>query len=160
MFVLHFLFSVYRRILEQHMYCHREVVSVKEFKCTEADCLFTGRTASELRVHQTTHSTEKRFACTVDNCEYKTKTRALLNRWIFTSFVEQLHQKWWNLNFVCVGISGILKLCINQIAYLIWNVLFVISPQKSRAIIADINGSIQVKNHINVLTATMPAIIR
>lgn len=63
------------------MHCHREIVSVKGFECLEKSCLFTGRSAAELRVHQTTHSNEKKFHCTINDCSYKTKTNALLNRY-------------------------------------------------------------------------------
>lgn len=70
----------FRSLLEQHMHCHREMVSVKVFECPEKGCLFSGRSAAELRVHQVTHSDEKNYQCTVENCSYKTKTNALLNR--------------------------------------------------------------------------------
>lgn len=62
------------------MHCHRELVVVKAFKCPEKDCLFSGRSAAELRVHQNTHSDEKNYYCSIENCTYKTKTKALLNR--------------------------------------------------------------------------------
>lgn len=62
------------------MHCHKEVIPVKIFKCAESDCLFSGRSAGELRVHQATHSTERNFACTFETCDYRTKTNALLKR--------------------------------------------------------------------------------
>lgn len=62
------------------MYCHREMVTVRAFYCPEKDCLFSGRSPAELRVHQNTHSNEKHFCCTIDDCDYRTKTNALLNR--------------------------------------------------------------------------------
>lgn len=75
-----FLCHFFRRLLEQHMHCHREMVAVRVFDCPEKDCLFSGRSAAELRVHQTTHSSEKTFCCMVTNCSYKTKTNVLLKR--------------------------------------------------------------------------------
>lgn len=76
-----FLFNT-RSLLEQHMHCHREMVSVRVFDCPQEGCLFSGRSAAELRVHQSTHSNEKNHYCSVENCGYKTKTKALLNRWL------------------------------------------------------------------------------
>lgn len=70
----------FRSLLEQHMHCHREMVSVRVFDCPAKDCLFSGRSAAELRIHQSTHSNEKNFGCTTPDCDYKTKTKALLNR--------------------------------------------------------------------------------
>lgn len=78
--VVFFLSIYFRSLLEQHMHCHREMIAVRVFDCPEPDCLFSGRSAAELRVHQSTHSTEKNFCCTIPNCGYKTKTNALLNR--------------------------------------------------------------------------------
>lgn len=79
-FLLLFSLQFHRRVSEQHMHCHREVVSIKVFECPEKDCLFSGRSAAELRVHQSTHSNEKNFSCSFESCEYKTKTQSLLNR--------------------------------------------------------------------------------
>lgn len=62
------------------MHCHRDIVSVKVFECPENNCLFSGRSAAELRIHQNTHSDERKHCCSFENCEYKTKTKALLNR--------------------------------------------------------------------------------
>lgn len=76
-------FSFVRSLLEQHMHCHREMVAVKIFECSEKNCLFSGRSAAELRVHQSTHSNDKNFVCIIENCSYKTKTNALLNRFAF-----------------------------------------------------------------------------
>ncbi|XP_031619231.1 zinc finger protein 91 [Contarinia nasturtii] len=71
-----------KSLLEQHMHCHREMITVRSFKCPEQNCLFSGRSAAELRVHKSTHSNEKNYCCTVENCDYRTKTNALLNRHI------------------------------------------------------------------------------
>lgn len=62
------------------MHCHKDVIPVKVFECPKSDCLFSGRSAGELRVHQATHLTEKKFACTFETCHYRTKTNALLKR--------------------------------------------------------------------------------
>lgn len=64
------------------MHCHREMVTVRSFECPEKNCLFSGRSAAELRVHKTTHSDEKNYCCTAENCNYRTKTKALLNRFV------------------------------------------------------------------------------
>lgn len=69
-----------RTLLKQHMHCHREIITIAVFQCIEDDCSFIGRSAAELRVHQTTHSTEKNYVCDFDGCDYRTKTKTLLNR--------------------------------------------------------------------------------
>lgn len=80
LFIFSRMFIIYRNLLDQHMHCHRKMLSIKTFECPEENCLFSGRSAAELRIHQTTHSTEKNHRCSVDSCEYKTKTKALLHR--------------------------------------------------------------------------------
>lgn len=75
------LFIRNRNLLEQHMHCHRQIVSIKVFKCIEKNCLFNGRSAGELRIHQSTHLAAKNYHCDADGCDYKTKTNALLKRY-------------------------------------------------------------------------------
>lgn len=89
-----FIFLHFRSLLEQHMYCHREMVTVRAFYCPEKDCLFSGRSAAELRVHQNIHSNEKNFCCTIGDCDYRTKTNALLNRLDQSMFLFLWRQCW------------------------------------------------------------------
>lgn len=69
-----------KSILDQHMHCHRDVIAVKVFQCPEPNCLFNGRSAAELRMHQTVHIDEKSVYCDVAGCNYRTKTTVLLRR--------------------------------------------------------------------------------
>lgn len=94
-----FLFNT-RSLLEQHMHCHREMVSVRVFDCPQEGCLFSGRSAAELRVHQSTHSNEKNHYCSVENCGYKTKTKALLNRWLQIAFFLKNSKQIYNLSIL------------------------------------------------------------
>lgn len=86
------LLKIFRTLLSQHMYCHRELISnVQAFQCTTEGCSYIGRSAAELRVHQTTHSDEKSYVCDFDGCEYRTKTKTLLKRWSTRTFAHQFH---------------------------------------------------------------------
>ncbi|XP_044753806.1 zinc finger protein 845-like isoform X2 [Coccinella septempunctata] len=63
-----------RFILQQHMKIH----TGKSFKCIHKDCIFTGRSLGELKIHFQTHFDERNFPC--KSCDYKGKTKQQLAR--------------------------------------------------------------------------------
>lgn len=142
------------------MHCHREMVAVRVFDCPEKDCLFSGRSAAELRVHQTTHSSEKTFCCKMSNCNYKTKTNALLNRWaqrVYKFWMTRLKSQFFYYLFWCVGI---LERSIKIQPPLVINVHIVNLVRRYQAIWNDTNASTLDQSHINVLIVAMFQIIR
>lgn len=82
-YILLFFFFFYRHLLEQHFHCHRDQVMTKSFPCAAVEnCLFSGRSAAELRNHLLSHSNEKTFHCSFVGCNYKGKSIYLLKRWV------------------------------------------------------------------------------
>lgn len=147
------IFYFCRSLLEQHMHCHREMIAVRSFKCPEKDCLFSGRSAAELRVHQNTHSDEKNYYCSIENCTYKTKTKALLNR-----LDPYLLVLYCNTETYQIFIADTSNLSIKQTP-LNYYVPIVNSKRRFPAIWNDIFVFTRVKNHINVhIAITMPTI--
>ncbi|KAG4069858.1 hypothetical protein HA402_009565 [Bradysia odoriphaga] len=69
-----------KHILEQHLHCHRNRVVTKSFPCEMENCLFSGRSAAELRNHHSSHTKEKNFNCNFAGCNYKGKSLILLKR--------------------------------------------------------------------------------
>lgn len=94
-----------------------------------------GRSAAELRVHQTIHSNEKAYICDYDGCDYKTKTKTLLKRWVFLKIICYFYTVCQIVaNILIILNSGMSDLNMNQARCNRCIVSIANSPRKSQAI--------------------------